>query len=64
MKKKPTRKRAHDVYNAIKIIIRFQNGSVDVTFGFLIESSNFDVRNVLFVRGFFSPLSTLSVDVN
>lgn len=31
------KKRAHDVYNAIKIIIRFQNGSVDVTFGFLIE---------------------------
>lgn len=59
-KKKPTRKRAHDVYNAIKIIIRFQNGSVDVTFGFLIESSNFDVRNVLFVRGFFfSTLNSL-----
>lgn len=51
--KKQWKNRPHDVYNAIRIIIRFENRSVDVTFGYLIESSNFDVRNVLFVWGFF-----------
>lgn len=48
------------MYNAIRIIIRFENRSVDVTFGYLIESSNFDVRNVLFVRvSFFCFISVL-----